>query len=86
MKSKWPVAVGAAILVVRSVFRFVGLDKIREPVIERAALLACTGEYPASKPLAKIALDSPELARELNALIDKAAQAAREALAKETAA
>jgi len=58
--------------------RFIGLDGLRKPCIERAALIALGMPNFPNKPLADIAVTDPELSRELNTLIERAAGAAKE--------
>ena len=85
---RWHKALAAAAMHIRSDRRFVGLDKIREPAIHRAALLALGGEFP-SPALARIAEESKYqdgFMKSLDALIDEAAKLAREAAARKALA
>lgn len=85
---KWTAARAAAFMVIRGDRRFLGMNDLRDPMIDRAAFIACTGEAPGDPALARI-LTAPNrdanFARMVDDLISLAAGAAREALRKAAA-
>jgi hypothetical protein len=80
--AKWHTALCAATMHVRMDNRFVGLDKVREPIAHAAALAALGGEFPEPGFIARLWVSEPTLANDLSRLIEDAAASARQALEK----
>jgi hypothetical protein len=76
----WSKAMIAATVHVMNDSRFVGLDKIRKPVIHQACIKALGGEFGEPQFLARIGIQNPELSRILNKLIEDASKEAKKAL------